>query len=37
MAISCLVCVRNPVLVIWDQRFIYHYECLTYLVPCGEA
>jgi hypothetical protein len=37
MAISCLICAWNHVLFIWDQRSIYHHECLTYMLPCGEA
>jgi hypothetical protein len=37
MAISCLIFAWNHVLFIWDQRSIYHHECLAYMLPCGEA
>jgi hypothetical protein len=37
MEISCLICAWNHVLFIWDQRLIYHHECLAYMLPCGEA
>jgi hypothetical protein len=37
MAIACLICALNHVLFIWNQRSIYHRECLAYMLPCGEA
>jgi succinate dehydrogenase hydrophobic anchor subunit len=37
MAVPYLICVWKHVLFIWDQRSIYHHECLAYMLPCGEA